>query len=451
MPDVMIPTDPVAWPAAVALLGLIGGLLLLWRGRRGRRRGDTPHCRRCDYALVGIASERCPECGAELTARNIVHGEKVRRPGLVWTGAALMLLSLAGLAIQGPAAYRPVDWYRLKPTGWVVEDLSSPNAALAARAWNELSRRDQSSGLAPSHRARVVDVALGYQALPKPPPIASSMVDWVAEAVLDGKLDGPRREKFFEQCVRLSLVARPKVALGDPIPYRVETAGRAPTGGNWQYQADREVVTLDGAEVARMTGNSGGSGFGATGSSTSSVPCKTPGKHAIGVKARVRVFQRGAAELVEPPGRLVHEREVTLTADTEVVADASPGLAKAVDVPALAARILGSFRSARIERTTDDSARFQLSVANVPVDVAFDVVVRAGGVEYPLTTITFRKGATTELHAGGNFRPPDDVRTADLVFRSSERAARKTVDLVEFWKGELVIDNVPVVDERKRK
>lgn len=441
----------MASPAAVALLGLICGLILLWRGRRGRRRGDTPHCRRCEYALVGIDSERCPECGAGLAARNIVHGEKVRRPGLVWTGAVLLLLALAVLAVQGPAAYRSFDWYRLKPTGWVVEDLSSPNATLAARAWSELSRRDRSGGLAPSHHARVVDVALAHQALPKPPPMTSSMVDWVGGAVLDGKLDGPRREKFYEQCVRLSLVARPKVALGDPIPFRVETAGRAPTGGNWQYLVEREVVTLDGTEVARLTGNSGGSGYGATGSSSSSVPCKTPGKHKVGVKARVRLFQRGAAEQVEPPGRLVHERELTLTADTEVVANAPSGFVKALDVPALAAPIRASFRLARIERTTDDYARFELTVANVPVDIAFEVIARAGGVEYPLTTITFRKGATTELHAGGNFRPPDDVRTSDIVFRSSEQAARKTVDLVEFWKGELVMDNVPVVDERKRK
>ena len=87
----------------------------------------------------------------------------------------------------------------------------------------------------------------------------------------------------------------------------------------------------------------------------------------------------------------------------------------------------------------------------MPADVAFQVVARGGGVEYPLATVTFRKGATTELHAGETFRPPDDLRAVDLVFRSSEAAARKTVDLVEIWKGEVVIENVPVVDKRKGK
>ena len=247
MAGVTIPTDPVAWPAAVALLGLIGGLLLLWRGRRGRRHGDLPHCRRCDYVLVGIDSDRCPECGAPLDPRNIVRGGRVRGRGLVWTGAVLSLLSLGVLAVQGPAVYRSVDWYRLKPTGWVVEDLSSPNATLAARAWYELLRRDQSGGLAPLHHARVVAVALANQGSPRPPPITSSMLDWVGQMVLDGKLDASRREKFFEQCVRLSLVARAKVALGDPIPFRVETASRTPTGGTWQYLVERGVVMLDGA------------------------------------------------------------------------------------------------------------------------------------------------------------------------------------------------------------
>jgi hypothetical protein len=37
-----------------------------------------------------------------------------------------------------------------------------------------------------------------------------------------------------------------------------------------------------------------------------------------------------------------------------------------------------------------------------------------------------------------------DVGAVDLILRSSEAAARATVDLTSIWKGELVYQNVPV-------
>jgi len=46
----------------ILLLLAVEGAILLALGLRVRRRGETPHCRRCDYALTGLASpERCPE------------------------------------------------------------------------------------------------------------------------------------------------------------------------------------------------------------------------------------------------------------------------------------------------------------------------------------------------------------------------------------------------------
>jgi hypothetical protein len=45
------------WPCAALFSGLAG--LLWWRSRR-----ILPgHCRRCGYSLVGLKSDRCPECG----------------------------------------------------------------------------------------------------------------------------------------------------------------------------------------------------------------------------------------------------------------------------------------------------------------------------------------------------------------------------------------------------
>ena len=53
---------------AIALSILIAAffaLIGIWIIRKGGRRriGEQPHCRKCEYLLIGIESDRCPECG----------------------------------------------------------------------------------------------------------------------------------------------------------------------------------------------------------------------------------------------------------------------------------------------------------------------------------------------------------------------------------------------------
>src|SRR5262245_21576586 len=56
---------PVLLLLLFGLLG-VGGWLLLTARRRAE--GQEPHCLMCGYNLTGLDSERCPECGVELTA-----------------------------------------------------------------------------------------------------------------------------------------------------------------------------------------------------------------------------------------------------------------------------------------------------------------------------------------------------------------------------------------------
>lgn len=99
----------------LAAILLLVGLLLLTLGIRGRRIGDTPHCRRCKFDLVGLplpaeiehddppTVTRCPECGSRLTApRAITTGYRVRRPILGTLGVLALLLAvvLGGFALS---------------------------------------------------------------------------------------------------------------------------------------------------------------------------------------------------------------------------------------------------------------------------------------------------------------------------------------------------------------
>src|SRR5689334_5393155 len=92
------------------------GLLLLKRGRWPRRVGDAPHCRFCEYSLIGLTSDRCPECGSAISPRTIVHGQRVRRPDLAFGGIGMIAASLLLAAPIAIHITRSINWYRATPT-----------------------------------------------------------------------------------------------------------------------------------------------------------------------------------------------------------------------------------------------------------------------------------------------------------------------------------------------
>lgn len=73
---------------------IAGGIVLLVKGLRHRTATGEQHCRKCDYNLTGSTSPICPECGTERTAKNVVYGEKRRRPGLLIAGSVLCLVGV---------------------------------------------------------------------------------------------------------------------------------------------------------------------------------------------------------------------------------------------------------------------------------------------------------------------------------------------------------------------
>jgi hypothetical protein len=138
---------------------LLASLVLLVAGMWPRRRGEEPHCRKCDYNLTGLPSDRCPECGGTITAKSTVHGERRRRPGLMLVGVALLLAA----PLPFYHAAKQVDWYPYYPASWVIRDLRTNNYTKAFKqlAWRIKTGRVSSvvRGLAkeldknPYHRA----------------------------------------------------------------------------------------------------------------------------------------------------------------------------------------------------------------------------------------------------------------------------------------------------------
>jgi ribosomal protein L37E len=70
----MVTEVSVGFLVQLTLLTLLG-VVIFWRGMRGRRVGDDhPFCRRCGFDLFGLPPGRdvCTECGADLKRRSWV-------------------------------------------------------------------------------------------------------------------------------------------------------------------------------------------------------------------------------------------------------------------------------------------------------------------------------------------------------------------------------------------
>ena len=104
---------------AIILPGLFAlvGLVLLFRGWRGRKLNDHQFCRKCRYNLHGCPdADSCPECGADLThKRGIRLGERKRRPSMAVAGIVLLVFGAACGELIYLASNSDIDWNDYKP------------------------------------------------------------------------------------------------------------------------------------------------------------------------------------------------------------------------------------------------------------------------------------------------------------------------------------------------
>jgi len=79
-------TLPTNWPRFFAitqvmtngmLISIATALVLLWLIQLRWTPTDGPYCQQCDYMLIGVSGERCPECGKSFDPAHIARFDAV--------------------------------------------------------------------------------------------------------------------------------------------------------------------------------------------------------------------------------------------------------------------------------------------------------------------------------------------------------------------------------------
>ena len=445
--------------AFVLLIPLIGvlftaiGAFLLKRGRWPRRSGQTPHCPRCDYILSGD-QQRCPECGTVLHPDTVVRGERHLRKKLMWTGTALGFVGVVMLGMMLPAVADSIDWNRHKPLSWLLRDVGS--YAYDHRPWWEIQRRLNANLLSAADQDAVVEAGLRAQlAGPQYFPgafgpgsrafAAWTVLDYIAQRYQDNKLSASQADRFFANALKVTLLVRPAVGARSPVPWVVASVGAGPS--KWWKGTTVLESQLDDGPIQKFDGRGYRDAFDQYSSSYTLSPIGKPGKHRLRVKVEM------TTDPFPPSGTLsyrwdhkapVIKRVVQdLFADFEVTEGETPiATVTSPDASVLRSMLMPelSFNGILGPQWLD----MYVSVdRKLPVNAAFDVLVRFNGAEYPVGTVCFHTYSGGGANLGANIHT-NAPSHADVIFRSNADVARKSPDMNVIWSGQIIVPNVPI-------
>jgi hypothetical protein len=442
----MTTPDLVPYLILVGVPLILLGVALLRRGAWFHRTGDTPYCRACGYNLTGLAGSRCPECGADTSAKSaVVIGERHRRPHKVVAGVACLILGLylSRQSINDPMTR--VAWNACKPLWWLVRESDAGPTNAKNAAWSEINRRLEEGALSARQIDDLVEHALALQT-GRPYATASERgyFDLLGERANRRALSPAQERRYVDGALRAGLTVRALVGSHDSVPFRVFGTGRGPSSG-WSIRA-KATVQVDGGRALEVgpigvpeSGQFDGWWF------ADSIRPQAPGKHHV----RVTVEISSKSDRVLIPGP--NERHATrvLEADFQSI-DGQPPIATNTQPPITSIRSRGTMPgpamwTPRIWVHVDGTVDVRLTSAlTPPADAALDCLIRVGEQEYPCGLVTFHRGEYQAHEIRTRDVPQPLPPTVTLVLRGSADAARRTPDVTSTWVGDLVLPNVPV-------
>lgn len=451
---------------AAAAAILLGAILLIF-GLRGRRTDDHPLCRKCRFDLVGLpdlmnrarqqapdvpaaadaAPARCPECGTEISgprATRIGHRRRLRSVVIL---ACVCLI--AGLALSGAAGWASAtqfNWNTIKPVWWLKSESGSPNTPTAVAALSELTGRVKAGRLKTGDAAHLIARGLACQA-----DTARAWIpewgDFIQTAWGRGLLSEEQRLAYVRNAAQPRVVVRSRTIRGERCALQLHVS-RARAGRRIALFLQPRLVSAEiagralalpewGGYMGLSAGNSGALGNSIT------IDAE-PGEHVLRTEWAYRAVETpGASVPATPEWKVVVETPITVLPE-------GAELLRLVKDESLRPAVRAAIRADPLSvRPGGDGKVFLSSLlvfTNPPVDLAFRVVLRSGGREWPGGTVVVKSGFSGQHAVGFGAEVDDsfDARSMDVILRPSLNAATGTTDIFDVWDGEIVIENVPI-------
>jgi RNA polymerase subunit RPABC4/transcription elongation factor Spt4 len=442
------------------LLALLGVGVFIAGRRLIRKRGQLviggsdPHCKNCNYLLLHLQSDRCPECGTLLTEKNIVHGERSNGIGGLIIGTITILVSLRMMIPLPVAIFESIPWYHFKRAPWVLADLQTGTLAIRDKALQELERRYDRGSLPHDILNQAIEYALNQQAATIPTRLTSQCVDYLGRHWAAGEMTDAQKQRFFRQLVRVTLIAHPQIAAGDAVScIQIFTFASPQAAGSkdlWLTVYNIPTATID-AVPAKVAKAGGGpvNGVGSTGRFELTMPAQSVGTHNIQISQPINVYEGKF-----PTERtLLYHEDRKLQTSIAVLANPPANLIQLDNNPKLAATLRACLQLKRLEYYRQSEHSFRVTANfefdNLPASVAFDVIARSNGKEYPLDPLEVLQGGSGGQGRSGDV-PLDSLPAAcDLILRADPKIACETGDMNEIWNGQIVLTNVPLVPAKQ--
>lgn len=441
---------------AVPLLGLV----LLVRGLWGKHVGDEPRCRRCKYNLTGLPSNRCPECGADLDApRATVIGLRQRRKAALIVGLFMVGLAAGGWGARLYARAKQIDPYPYYPTGWLV----STAAGGDSKALTELNARYTAGKLSDGQIAKFVTKGMEIQAAESKHALTRPWMTLLYQMILDDRASREQEDAFYRQLARCTISVRSPVRVGDH--FVLETT--------WDFRIPADfpsnIVEMKVTAGDHIIGGRPDRGYlGPTIAESKESGSRilfdnatqdmSPGRYEVVYSDKMKISapsqtgsQRGVDRRGQEPLVVIPLRTTTWI---EILPAGSDELVTMVDRPDLRAQLSNMIEvqtvKVRHRKWLTQKNKVELNVEvifgkghDLPIGVAFDVIVLIGGEEHHLRWVHCNKGDGTNYKTSGNV-PTFDDETVTIILRASRDAAKRSLDLYEIWDGELVYEGIAV-------
>ena len=444
----------------VPLVFLVLALGMLLVGWRGRRVGRSPVCRRCGFDLTGRpeTSTVCAECGSELSAPGAIRtGHHRRRRGLLWTGATVLLLGVAWIAVAGYVLSRQLDLNPYKPVWLLTREFVSGDPLVRRPAATELLLRLGNGRLGKGQIDNLTSKAIAFQGDRSRTwdPAWGNVVEGARAA---GHLSDDAWARYARQAPQIGLEVRPAQDRGAAsLPYWiVHAAARVGDSSSLALRNDSRGMTIwvSDVELPDENGwslNTGGLSANGNGKSGRGIELKPvlgrlkDGPQTLRMKGTVDLIDGRAGDTGSTPA--IAQLPIDLTV---------PWVLEPADRPTVTLNKDPSHRPGvegglvldrvRIEpgSSQQDYLQSSVTVRGVPVGVGYRVVARRGDREWPLGTFACPAGTTNHSFGMGNQVKEPLPETVDVVFIPDRETAARTTNTFEIWDGEIVIKDVKV-------